>query len=217
MFKRKVNSSYDQGAQETRNFDNGHPSNYHSQDPNAAYGDGPPATSLNPDGYPPPPIPDTTTIGQNFNLEGDNIVIRSKGALAINGTVSAEIHCEHLTIGSTAQITGAIAADEINIHGQVKGIINGAQVTLHETAHVDADINSQYLSIQRGAQFDGRSRRVEDLSEIAPKLVSSASDTNQPLGLPASQQSDSVTQLSSPPSSIEPPPQMPTTLEPSSS
>lgn len=155
--------------------------------------------------FPPPPLPDTTSIGKNFNLEGENIVIRCKGALAINGNVGADIHCEQLTIGDSASIEGNIAADEVIIHGNVRGTINGAQVTLLSSSQVAADINAGFLSIERGAHFDGRSQRVEDVSTIAPQLMSSANDTESPS---AHQEPDTATEASQPAAVL------PTHLEP---
>ena len=213
MFTRKGNSRFNRGEQGAGQFEQGQQSNVHLQhNPGGAHHD-PQAAALNPAQYPPPPVPDTTTIGKNFNLEGDNIVIRNKGALAINGTVSADIHCEHLTIGDQAHITGEVAADEIHIHGKVEGIVRGSQVTLHQTADVDADIKSQFLSIERGAIFDGRSRRVTDASEVTPQLMSGANDSSEPLALTNAGRSQDASSYSH--RETGPQPYTPNTLEPS--
>ena len=120
--------------------------------------------------------PSTTVIGKNFTLEGESITIRCRGALNINGTIDADLHCEQITIGEAAQISGSIAADDVKIHGIVSGTISGSHVTLHKTARVSGDINSQFLTIERGAKFDGRSRPVTDRAEVAPKLMNSDND-----------------------------------------
>jgi cytoskeletal protein CcmA (bactofilin family) len=67
-------------------------------------------------------------------------------------------------------IQGAVAAETIDVFGRVNGAIMGKHVVLHATAQVDGDIHSHLLSIEQGAAFDGRSRRVADPSEIAPQL-----------------------------------------------
>ena len=129
--------------------------------------------------------PSTTVIGKNFTLEGESITIRCRGALNVNGNIDADLHCEQITIGESAQITGSIAADDVKIHGDVSGTISGSHVTLHKTANVAGDINSQFLSIERGAKFDGRSRPVTDRAEIAPQLMNSANDgTNNTAATP---------------------------------
>ncbi len=120
--------------------------------------------------------PSTTVIGKNFTLEGEAITIRCRGALNINGNIDADLHCEQITIGEAATITGSIAADDVKIHGDVSGTISGSHVTLHKTAQVSGDINSQFLTIERGAKFDGRSRPVTDRAEIAPQLMTSDND-----------------------------------------
>jgi len=43
-------------------------------------------------------------------------------------------------------------------------------VVLHPSARVDGDIHSQSLTIEQGASFDGRSRKVTNGAEIAPQL-----------------------------------------------
>jgi len=119
--------------------------------------------------------PPTSVIGDNFAMEGDNITIRCQGSLQVNGSIDAELHCEELTIGDAGRINGAISADDVRVHGRVAGTINGSHVTLYATAEVEGDINSRYLAIERGARFDGRSRRVDNAEEVAPQLQGASS------------------------------------------
>lgn len=114
----------------------------------------------------------TSIIGDNFTMEGDNITIRCQGSLQVDGNLNAELHCQELTVGQAGRVSGAIAADDVRVHGTVSGTINGTHVTLYATSEVEGDINSQYLAIERGARFDGRSRRVDNAEEVAPQLQS---------------------------------------------
>lgn len=126
--------------------------------------------------------PSISIIGNNLTMEGDNITIRCQGALQVNGNINAELHCEELTVGETGRIAGAISADDVRVHGRVSGTINGSHVTLYASAEVEGDINSQYLAIERGARFDGRSRRVDEAGEVSPQLTNS--QLNQPATAP---------------------------------
>jgi Polymer-forming cytoskeletal len=63
-----------------------------------------------------------------------------------------------------------IAADEVDVLGHVQGAIYGTHVRLLTSAKVDGDIHSEHLQIEKGASFDGRSRKVADVRELAPKL-----------------------------------------------
>ena len=75
-----------------------------------------------------------------------------------------------LIVGEQAVVNGSIAADSVRVFGQVNGAILGASVVLHPSAQVEGDIHSQSLTIEQGASFDGRSRKVSNPAEVAPQL-----------------------------------------------
>jgi len=116
------------------------------------------------------PAEAASVIGNDLSIEGQSITIRCKGALRINGNIQADLHSKALVVGQQAVITGAIAANEVEVYGRVEGAIYGAHVRLHQSAQVEGDIHSEHLQIEKGAAFDGRSRKVSDLNEIAPQL-----------------------------------------------
>ena len=111
-----------------------------------------------------------SVIGNDLTIEGQAITIRCKGTLRINGNIKADLHSRALEVGKEAQIQGAIAADSVNVYGRVSGAILGAKVVLHSSAEVEGDIHSEFLSVEQGAVFDGRSRKVRNLAEIAPQV-----------------------------------------------
>lgn len=113
-------------------------------------------------------------IGNDLAIEGQSITIRCQGSLRVNGNIQADLHGKRIVVGEEAVIRGSIAAEEVVVLGQVNGEILGASVVLHASADVEGDIHSQHLALERGASFNGRSRRVTDPSEVAPQLVASA-------------------------------------------
>lgn len=119
-----------------------------------------------------------SVIGNDLSIEGQTITIRCKGSLKVLGNIQADLHSRELEVGQEAVIQGAIAADTVDVFGRVNGAIMGAHVVLHAGAEVEGDIHSHLLSIEQGAAFDGRSRRVKDPSEIAPQLERPASAAN---------------------------------------
>lgn len=116
-----------------------------------------------------------SVIGNDLSIEGQTITIRCKGSLKVLGNIQADLHSRELEVGKEAVIRGAIAADNVAVYGRVNGAIMGTHVVLHAGAEVEGDIHSHLLSIEQGAAFDGRSRRVKDPSEIAPQLERPAS------------------------------------------
>lgn len=109
-------------------------------------------------------------IGKDMSIEGQSITVRCRGTLRVNGVITADLHSNELVVGEQAIINGSIAADAVHVYGQVHGAILGAHVTLYPSAQVDGDIHAQMLTIEQGASFDGRSRKVANIAEVAPQL-----------------------------------------------
>ncbi len=114
--------------------------------------------------------PVESVIGNDLTIEGQQITIRCRGSLRVNGNIQADLHSMQLTVGEEAQIHGAIAAESVAVYGRVNGAIHGLHVVLHQSAQVEGDIHSQALTIERGASFDGRSRKITDPSQIHLQL-----------------------------------------------
>jgi cytoskeletal protein CcmA (bactofilin family) len=116
-------------------------------------------------------------IGEDLTVTG-NIV--SKGEVQIEGEIQGDIHCSSLVIGDKAQVTGGVVADDVVVRGRIVGSIRGLRVTLQASSHVEGDIYHQSLAIEQGAFFEGKSRRADDATAVAPeasggKSTSSAS------------------------------------------
>ncbi len=120
-----------------------------------------------------------SVIGQDLTIEGQSITIRCRGALHINGNIEAELHSRELVVGNSGTVQGSITADKIDVWGQVSGAIRGARVLLHASAQVEGDIHAASLSIEDGATFEGRSRKVTDVETLAPQLDADAARAAQ--------------------------------------
>jgi cytoskeletal protein CcmA (bactofilin family) len=126
-------------------------------------------TTLSPNAGSPGRVAESV-IGKDMSIEGQSITVRCKGSLRVNGAIAADLHCSELVVGEEAVVNGSIAADKVRVFGQVHGAILGAHVVLHPSAQVEGDIHSQSLTIEQGASFDGRSRKVNNAAEVAPQL-----------------------------------------------
>lgn len=127
--------------------------------------------------------PAESVIGPGFMLEGEAITIRCKGSLRIDGNIRADLHTTRLVVGKEAAISGAIAAEEVEVYGQVRGAILARHLVLHNTAEVEGDLVSHELTVEQGASFDGRSRKVKDPAEIQPQLEGPAAAKPAPPAL----------------------------------
>jgi cytoskeletal protein CcmA (bactofilin family) len=127
--------------------------------------------------------PTESVIGSDLCIEGQTITIRCQGSLRVNGHIQADLHGIQLTVGEEALVGGSIAAEIVEVYGKVHGVIRASRVVLHATAQVEGDIHSQFLSIEQGAYFEGKSRKLSDAQEIAPQTATPASN-GQPVLLP---------------------------------
>jgi len=96
--------------------------------------------------------------------------IFGQGKLGIFGHVEGEVHASTVQIGDGAQVEGDIVAEELTIGGRVKGTIHANRVKLNSTAVVEGDIYHRSLAIEENAQFEGMSRRQEDVISM-PSIV----------------------------------------------
>jgi len=116
----------------------------------------------------PPAAPEAIScISSGLSIVGK---IVGQGKLGIFGHVEGEVHASTVQIGDGAQVDGDIVAEELTIGGRVKGTIHANRVKLNSTAVVEGDIYHRSLAIEENAQFDGMSRRQENVIGT-PSLV----------------------------------------------
>jgi len=116
---------------------------------------------------PPPPPEGISSIRSGLSIVGK---IVGNGRLTIFGHVEGEVHASIVQIDDGAQVEGNIVAEELTIGGRVKGAIHANRVKLNSTAIVEGDIFHRSLAIEENAQFEGLSRRQENVIDM-PSLV----------------------------------------------
>jgi len=113
----------------------------------------------------------TSVIGKDLHIGGEKIIIVCESRLQVDGEIVGDIASREVIIGQTASVTGSVAAESIEVLGNVNGAIRGMRVALKPSAKVDGDIVHQILTIDEGAHFDGRVRRAKDDNEVKPILA----------------------------------------------
>jgi cytoskeletal protein CcmA (bactofilin family) len=103
--------------------------------------------------------------------------IVGQGKLGIFGHVEGEVHASIVQIGDGAQVEGDIVAEELTIGGRVKGTIRANRVKLNSTAVVEGDIYHRSLAIEEKAQFEGMSRRQENVVNTSSPVPAKRSPT----------------------------------------
>jgi cytoskeletal protein CcmA (bactofilin family) len=112
----------------------------------------------------------TSILGPDISIYGEQLVLKTKGSLLIQGHIEGDVHGESVTVDDGANVKGVITARTIAIQGGVKGQLRGSNVILHEHSVVDADIIQQRLTVADGAHFEGSVKRARDDAEVTPDL-----------------------------------------------
>ena len=109
-------------------------------------------------------------IGSDLTILGQDLKIVSKGSLQIDGHIQGEIRGTEVMIGSSGQVEGTVAAQNVTVEGKVMGAIVAVKVSLRSNSLVEGEIHHNSLVIEEGAMFEGRSKRQANTAELMPKL-----------------------------------------------
>ena len=112
-----------------------------------------------------------SVLGADLAVKGD---ITASADLHIDGHVTGDITCAALVQGEGSVIEGAIRAQTARLAGTIKGAIEVGQLVVLKSARIHGDVKYDGLTIEQGAQIDGRLSHGMESSdhEAALTLVS---------------------------------------------
>ena len=96
-------------------------------------------------------------------ISSDTVIkgkIDFKGELLIEGKVSGDILGDSLTLGPSAKVDGKIIVKAITIQGNFTGFIRSDTVRLDAGSTATGDIEHSEISIESGANFNGKVIRI---------------------------------------------------------
>ena len=96
-------------------------------------------------------------------ISSDTVIkgkIDFKGELLIEGKASGDILGDNLTLGPSAKVDGKIIVKAITIQGNFTGFIRSDSVRLDAGSTVVGDIDHSEISIETGANFNGKVIRI---------------------------------------------------------
>jgi cytoskeletal protein CcmA (bactofilin family) len=106
-------------------------------------------------------------LGSEVSVKGN---ISGQGDLHIDGTIEGDVECATLILGASGLIKGNVNAGRATIGGQVEGTVSATELLVEKSARINGDLSYQSVSIETGAQVDGRlSQRPQPGGEL--KLV----------------------------------------------
>lgn len=112
----------------------------------------------------------TSILGPDISIYGQQLILKTKGSLLIQGHIEGDVHGESVTVDDGAHVKGIITARTIAIQGGVKGELKGSNVILHEHSVVEANIVQERLTVAEGAHFEGSVKKAKDAGEVTPDL-----------------------------------------------
>ncbi len=107
-----------------------------------------------------------SVLGSDLTITGD---IAASADLHIDGTVEGDITCASLVQGETSTIKGAVTAEVARLAGRVTGSITARELVILKTAHIMGDVHYDALTIEQGAQVEGRFARREEKPAARPQ------------------------------------------------
>ena len=102
-------------------------------------------------------------INSSSVISSDTIIkgkIDFRGELLIEGKVSGDILGDNLTLGPSAKVDGKIIVKAITVQGSFTGFIRSDTVKLDSGSTVKGDIEHSEISIETGANFNGKVIRI---------------------------------------------------------
>ena len=94
-----------------------------------------------------------SVIGTDVAIKGD---ISASADLHVDGTIEGDIKCASLVQGETSQISGGVMAETARLSGRVNGTITARELVILKSAYIQGDVHYDALTIEQGAQVDGR-------------------------------------------------------------
>jgi cytoskeletal protein CcmA (bactofilin family) len=112
-------------------------------------------------------------IGREVSIRGN---VTGEGDLHIDGAVDGDIDCGILIIGAAGRIKGNVTAKRATVAGTVDGTVNAETLIVEKSASITGDLSYNSVSIETGAQVDGRltQRNPGQMGEL--KLVANQAE-----------------------------------------
>lgn len=98
--------------------------------------------------------------GSTFSVIGADVVItgniNATADLHVDGTIDGDLTCAALVQGESSSISGSVIAETARLAGKVTGSITARELVILKSARIDGDVHYDALTIEQGAQVDGR-------------------------------------------------------------
>jgi cytoskeletal protein CcmA (bactofilin family) len=123
--------------------------------------------------------------GSTFSVIGSDVVIRGDISatvdLHVDGRIEGDIQCASLVQGEGSHVEGAITAESARLAGSVSGSITARELVILRSARIHGDVHYDALTIEQGAQVEGRfAHRMPGQAAATPVGPSQHGDAGEP-------------------------------------
>jgi len=129
-----------------------------------------------------------SVIGADVTIKGD---VSASVDLHVDGTIEGDISCASLVQGEGSTIAGGVKAETARMSGKVIGSINVRDLVILKSAEIEGDVHYDAVTIEQGAQVDGRFA-----PNAARKSNGASSTASRSAGTESGKKSDGDAQLS---------------------
>lgn len=105
---------------------------------------------------------DISVISASLKVTGN---LESDAEIRLEGKVEGDVRGNIVTIGESADVTGSVYGETVNLAGTINGKVEGRNVVVSKTARSTGDIIHESLQIESGAYVDGHCRPQFGMSE----------------------------------------------------
>ena len=95
----------------------------------------------------------SSLIGSDVTIKGDVVATAD---LRVDGRIEGDISCASLVQGESSAIVGTITTETARLAGAISGSISARELTVLRTARIEGDVQYDALTIEQGAEVDGR-------------------------------------------------------------
>ena len=123
------------------------------------------------------PTPKPMANGSTFSVIGSDVVIKGDVAasadLHVDGRIEGDLSCTSLVQGEGSHIEGGITAESARLAGTVTGSISARELVVLKSARIHGDVHYDALTIEQGAEVEGRFAHRVPQQRAADKPVAS--------------------------------------------
>jgi cytoskeletal protein CcmA (bactofilin family) len=94
-----------------------------------------------------------SVLGADLVIKGD---LTATADLHIDGRIEGDLGCSALVQGESSEIVGNVMAQTARLAGRVRGSITAGELVILKTARIEGDVYYDAVTIEQGAQVDGK-------------------------------------------------------------